>query len=154
MFCSYALHHQEWSHKLKYYSLKGAVACLTGPMYAAAVQLTVQTMRGKESWNAVDFLKMVAARYTVWQAPGLGHPLRRTMPVWIIGPAYAAYVLLKLFIGSSIQWRLFVWYKHRRERLGRGQVPDVADHRKKDVSQSSELPRSLCVFAKTFLWLQ
>jgi hypothetical protein len=101
-------------------------------MYAAALQLTVQTMRGKESWSAMEFLKLVGGRYSVWQAPGCGHPLKRTMPVWIIAPLYGGYVVLRLIVASSVQWRLFIWSKHRKERRGRA-VPDVADHRKKDV---------------------
>ncbi|OQV13094.1 putative Solute carrier family 25 member 46 [Hypsibius exemplaris] len=132
---SYALHHQEWNVKLQHYAVKFIAACVTAPMYAAAVQLTVQTIRGRESWNAVDFLKLVAGRYSVWQAPSSGHPLRRTMPVWIIAPLYGGYVVLRLFVASSVQWRLFIWSKHRNERRYR-LVPDVADHRKKDITNA------------------
>ena len=107
-FSSYALHHQEWSIKLQHYAVKFMAACLTAPMYAAAVQLTVQTMRGRESWNALEFLKLVAKRYTVWQAPGSGHPLKRTMPVWIIAPL-VGFILKNLLCPYYFADWLYSW---------------------------------------------
>ncbi|XP_055351242.1 solute carrier family 25 member 46-A-like [Paramacrobiotus metropolitanus] len=129
---SFAFHHQEWNIKIQYYAAKFLGACLVGPAYAAVVQATVQATQNTAHRNALDFLKLVGMRYSVWHIPGSGHPLRRVMPVWIVGPLYGCYFMAKLLIASTCQWRLFIWLKHRKDP--RRHLPDIADHQRNEIS--------------------
>lgn len=125
-------------------------------MYAAVVQATVQTVRTSNARSAMDFLVSAASRYSIWHVPGSGHPLKRIMPIWIIAPVYATYVTVRLLVASSVQWRLFIWLKHRKER--RREIPDVVYHEIKEAGAPIELfyrtiipsDRIACVFIGSY----